>query len=587
MQTNSKIKVLICDDDKTQLLLLEKTLSKEGYAIEKAVDGEQALSAFERVKPDIILLDVNMPKRDGYSVCERIRASKQGLSIPILMITGSDNQQSIEKAFEAGATDFLPKPIKWGLIQHRIKYMLRSYNYQQNLQKREEDLRFLAYYDSLTRLPNRQYFSEHLERSIKLAKRNHSNTAVLFINLDSFKRINDTLGYAHGDRVLKTVSKRLKSQLRSSDVISRDGDYSEDMQLARHGGDEFTIVLNHCDSVDAVAEVAKRMINQISQPIVLEHYNLVLTASIGISIYPIDGNSVEDLLKYADMAMHSAKESGKSCYRLHSKELNERSMNRLKLEEYMREALVTQKFELYYQPQVSLKDKSIEGAEALLRLHHDELGLISPGEFIPVAEDTGLIVEIGYWVIEQACAQVKSWEQQGLEPLKISVNVSIMQITQPNFIDKLREILVNSEVDPSLIDLELTETIMMKNALDNIRKLQAIKKLGVLLSIDDFGTGFSSLNYLKQFPIDSLKIDRSFIVALEQKDAKQDIAIIKAIAAMADAMELKIIVEGVETQGQLESIKTFCNVDATKIQGFFYSKPLAIDKFDQFKLDFA
>jgi diguanylate cyclase (GGDEF)-like protein len=578
-----KKKVLICDDDRTHLLIMSETLTSQGFEVEEVTNGEMAIDAYYRFLPDIVLLDVNMPKLDGYAVCSSIRASNTGEGIPILMITGSDNHESIEKAFEVGATDFLPKPIKWGLVPHRIKYMLRSFDAQNNLKTRENELRYLAYYDALTELPNRQHFTEQLNTFIALSNRRKNNVAVLFINLDSFKRINDTLGYNYGNLVLKEIASRLQVQLRASDVVTRvENSSGLETQVARLGGDEFTILLCDCGSSDEVTQIAKRILADISKPIAIEQYSLVVTASIGVTIYPVDGNNAEDLLKFANMAMYEAKESGKNCYRLHSKELNERSFNRLKLEEYMREALSTGMFELFYQPQISPSDQKVKGAEALLRLHHPSLGIISPVEFIPVAEDTGLIIEIGYWVITQACKQLVNWRNTSARDITISVNVSAKQINQPHFVPMLKEILLSTGANAHQIEVELTESIIMNNAEENITKLAEIKNLGVKLSIDDFGTGYSSLSYLKRFPLSTLKIDRSFVIGLTKNTENEDAAIVSAISAMAKALKLDVVVEGVETDEQLNCVKTICMNKNMLVQGFYYSKPLPIKSFMDF-----
>jgi diguanylate cyclase (GGDEF)-like protein len=580
-QAGEHNKVLICDDDRTHLLIMRETLASLGYIVEEAANGELAVEAYYRFLPDIVLLDVNMPKLDGYSVCSIIRRTKTGENIPILMITGSEEHEAIDRAFEVGATDFLPKPIRWPLICHRIKYMLRSHELQKDIKKNEKELRFLAYYDTLTKLPNRQYFTEQLSTSIALSKRRKTTMAIMFIDLDHFKRINDTLGHRYGDLVLKEVASRLTMQLRASDVITRSNQNVE-AHVARLGGDEFTLLLSDCGSSTEVMEIAKRILGEISKPIVIEQYSLVVTASIGISICPLDGDNAEDLLKFADMAMYEAKESGKNCYRLHSKELNKRLFNRLKLEEYMREALDTGMFELYYQPQVNTHEGTVNGAEALLRLHHPTLGVVSPTEFIPVAEDTGLIVDIGYWVILQACKQQVEWRNSVAANISISVNVSVKQINQPHFVSRLAEIIRTTGADPSLLEIELTESIIMNNAEENISKLNELKELGIKLSIDDFGTGYSSLSYLKLFPLDKLKIDRSFIIGLTEDTDNEDSAIVNAISAMAKALKLNVVVEGVETIEQLNCVSIICTDENMLIQGYFHSKPVPAKAFIEF-----
>lgn len=572
-----KRKVLVCDDDRTHLMILEQILKGDEYELQLAEDGRSALNIFNEFSPDIVLLDVNMPLINGYQVCEQIRASDKGKSIPVLMITGSEDLNAIEDAFLSGATDFIPKPIKWPLIKHRIKYMLRSFDYQRDLIEREKELEILAYFDTLTKLPNRQNFTEQLTRAIALAKRQNHSLGVMLIDLDSFKRINENLGHSYGDKVLQEVANRLNSQLRKSDVVTRDQAIKEESELARLGGDEFTVLLSNCSDSHETMQVAQRIITEISAPIVIEQYNIVVTASIGISLYPQDGDNPEDLLKFADIAMNKAKENGKSCFRLHSKELNERSLNRLKLEEYMREALAQDMFELYYQPQINPSNNQTVGAEALLRLHHESLGMISPADFIPIAEDTGLIVEIGYWVIKQACQRLVDWQGSAMDGMSVSVNVSAKQIHHPNFAQHLEDILKDYDFNKALLKIEITESVIMKNPKENIIKLETIKKLGVSLSLDDFGTGYSSLSYLTRFPFDAIKIDRSFVLGLSSSSTNDYGAIVKTIALMAEAMNLSVVVEGVETQEQLTQVSQLCGSESTLIQGFYFSKPLPIN----------
>ncbi|GLR70107.1 two-component system response regulator [Agaribacter marinus] len=570
--------ILICDDDKTHLLLMSETLKSQGYETIQAADGEQAVSLYNEFSPDIVLLDVNMPKIDGYGVCKRIRSTKLGKDTPVLMITGSDDHESIEQAYSVGATDFLPKPIKWPLIKHRIKYMLRSFDIQKSLKDSEEELRYLAYFDPLTELPNRQYIKKQIQTFIGIAKRAEHKLAVMFIDIDSFKRINETLGFTYGDSVLKEVSSRLNKHFREGDIITRGSLVDNEPQVARLGGDEFTILLNDCGEDASIVEIAKRINAKLSEPIIIDQYSLVVTASIGIAIYPFDGEDAETLLKNADAAMYTAKSSGKNCFKLHSHDLSDRCLNRLKLEEYMRESLQKDNFELYYQAKVDAGCGRAVGAEALIRLHHEEFGLISPGEFIPIAEDTGLIVDIGYWVIRVACLQIVKWQTIFGKGVSISVNVSGRQVNQVNFVKRLKQIILETNVDPELLEIELTESIVMGNAEDNIIRLKEIKALGVKLSIDDFGTGYSSLNYLKRFPIDALKIDRSFVTDISSKE--EDKAIVGAISALANALNLNIIVEGVETKEQLDSVSMICKDSPTLIQGFYFARPVPAKEFE-------
>lgn len=572
-------RVLICDDDRTHIMLMRETLEQSNYQVFEARNGEQAIESFTQNRPDIILLDVNMPKLSGFEVCKFVRQSKERGDVPILMITGSDDHSSIEMAYSVGATDFLPKPIKWPMVNHRVRYMLRTFDTQQELKRSEKELQFLAYYDPLTKLPNRQYVSKILSIFISSLERTKKNLAVMFIDLDNFKRINDTLGHQHGDKVLQEIGARLRSNIRDSDLVSRDFE-NQEIEVARLGGDEYILILNDCGDEFSVANIANRIIKELSSPISIQQYSVVVTPSIGISVYPKDGEDAPSLIKNADSAKYEAKEKGKSCFKMYSDDFNQRSLDRLALEEFMRYALDADLFEVYYQAQYDTMHNTVNHAEALLRLKHPERGFISPADFIPVAEDTGLIIDIGKWVLNSVCEQLKKWEASQTYNVKVAINVSSKQVSHPNFVKDFSSIIIDSGVNASNIEVELTESIIMHNTDENIEKLNAIKNLGVQLSIDDFGTGYSSLSYLKLFPIDTLKIDKSFINEFKNDNDK---IIVSAIAALASAMNLNIVVEGVETHEQFTIVKALCDHKPILIQGYYFAKPLPSAQFIEYK----
>lgn len=561
---------------------MRDTLEAEGLAVHTASDGEVALTQYFTIQPDIVLLDVQMPILSGFEVCKQIRNTSHGKDIPVLMVTGADDYNSIENAFAAGATDFLPKPIKWPMIRHRIKYMLRSRDAVASLKETEERLRYLAYYDPLTGLPNRQHFKEQLEIFINLAKRSKTHVAILFLDLDRFKRINDTLGHSYGDKLLQHVSKKLLTNLRQSDLVLRANGKQQVPEVARLGGDEFTVLLSNVQNADSVALVAQRLVEQLSEPITLEQYEVVVTPSIGISVYPNDGETVELLLKNADAAMYYAKESGRGCFKFYSESLNSRALDRLKLEESMRDALKNEDFEMYYQPQVNPFDKSIGNVEALIRWRHPKLGMISPREFIPIAEDSGLIVDIGHWVLKTACKQAKKWLDTLKTPIRVSVNISGRQFKSLSFNDEVAQVLLDTQLPPELLELELTESVVMSDVQENILRLLGLKEMGVSLSVDDFGTGYSSLSYLKRFPIDTLKIDRSFIIDVATNE--NDEAIVAAIIALATSLKLDIVIEGVETEFQLETLTKLCAQSQSPIiiliQGYYFHRPMPASECD-------
>ena len=442
----------------------------------------------------------------------------------------------------------------------------------------ERRLHQLAYYDSLTGLPNRQSFYENLEKFISLAKRGNYQAGVMFIDLDRFKRINDTLGHDYGDKVLQEVAIRLKESVRDSDIVARNYQANSfNNEIARLGGDEFTLFLSHIESSDETTAVTQRIIESLSKPIKIDNYELTITPSIGIAMYPENGSTVNELMKHADIAMYQAKEDGRRTFKFYSNSSNDRALERLQLEEYMRSAVKNQEFVLYYQPQVDLEKNQITKAEALIRWIHPELGFIPPDDFISIAEESGLIIELGDWILDTACLQAKAWLDAGIENCRVSVNVSSVQFKQTALIDKVKSALEKSQLPPHLLELELTESAVMSDVEDNIERLQQFKEMGITVAVDDFGTGYSSLSYLKKFPIDTLKIDRSFID--EIATSENDVAIVKAIMVLAETMGLNVVAEGIETIEQLKILNDF---GCQHIQGYYFSRPLPNAEFVDF-----
>jgi diguanylate cyclase (GGDEF)-like protein len=437
------------------------------------------------------------------------------------------------------------------------------------LRQSEEKVRQLAYFDSLTGLANREYFKEHLVRAIALARPNNRQLALLFLDLDNFKRINDTLGHNVGDLLLKAVAARLRACVRASDAVTRLETVASNEQVARLGGDEFTILLSEVGSSEDAATVATRILDTLSKPLTVGEHEVFITPSMGIAMFPQDGQDVESLLKHADMAMYYAKHSGKNLYKFYTESMKDAAIRRLTVENYLRKAIERGEFALYYQPQVDLMNGQICGAEALLRWHNAELGLVSPAEFIPLAEETGLIVPIGEWVLRTACAQAKAWQDAGLLLPRLAVNISVLQFVQTNFTDLVVQILDETGLSPHALELEITESLLMKDAEGAIRTLRILKDQGVQFAIDDFGTGYSSLSYLKRFPIDRLKIDKAFVQDINADP--DDAAITAAVIAMAGSMNLGVVAEGVETGAQLNFLK---RKHCGEVQGYYLSKPL-------------
>jgi diguanylate cyclase (GGDEF)-like protein/PAS domain S-box-containing protein len=421
----------------------------------------------------------------------------------------------------------------------------------------EKQLQYLAHHDALTSLPNRILFADRLDQSLARARWHERAVALLFLDLDRFKVINDTLGHDVGDRALKALSERLNACVREGDTV------------ARLGGDEFAIVLEDIASADDVAPTARKILDDLSQPFQLDKHEFILTTSIGISLFPIDGENTQTLLKHADIAMYRAKDEGRNTYQFYSADMSVKAFERLNLETSLRHALEREEFELYYQPQQCLADERVFGVEALLRWQHPDLGVISPMEFIPMLEETGLIIPVGEWVLHTACLQARAWNDSGFKSLRMSVNLSGRQINNSNFIATVEQVLKDSKLDPTLLELEMTESILIHNKRAAIKILETINEMGVRLAIDDFGTGYSSLSYLKRFPIDTLKIDRSFIRDLAQDP--DDATLVEAIIAMGRTLDLNVIAEGVETEQQVKFLQKH-NCD--NIQGYLLSRPL-------------
>jgi len=429
----------------------------------------------------------------------------------------------------------------------------------------EERIQYLAHHDALTALPNRTMFGELLHTTLALAQRHHRKFAVMFIDLDRFKIINDTLGHEAGDELLTEASHRLRQAVRESDIV------------ARLGGDEFVILLQEIDGIAQVEMVAQRVLSSVTKPLMIADQECRVTASIGISVYPEGGQSEQELMKNADIAMYHAKESGKNNYQFYSNQRNVPSLERLALETSLRKALAREEFLLHYQAKLDLHTNRITGVEALLRWQHPDLGMVSPAKFIPLAEETGLIVPIGKWVLRTACAQTVAWQREGLPPVCMAVNISARQFHDERLLDDVRQALAETGLEPHLLELELTESMVMQDITRATRVLAAIKGLGVRLAIDDFGVGYSSLANIKRFPIDTLKLDRSFIRGIPADS--EDKAITEAIIAMGRTLSLTVVAEGVETREQQAFLQQHA---CDEMQGFYFNKPIGATEFSEF-----
>jgi len=439
-----------------------------------------------------------------------------------------------------------------------------------------EQVRSLAYYDSLTGLPNRLSYKERLGQALDHARRNGKLVAAFFIDLDHFSRINDTLGHEAGDQLLQQVALRLRACCRDREDEVGPAQAAIAADVARLGGDEFTVIMPGLASAEDAGKLARRILSTLAHPIPVEGQEIFVNASIGIAIYPDDGEDLETLLMHADTAMYKAKEQGGSSYQAYSRAMNASALQRLTLENALRRAIEREEFELHYQPVVDARTGAVVGAEALVRWRHPELGLLLPSEFIALAEENGLIVPLGEWVLEQACRQNRTWQGAGLQPIRVVVNLSSRQLRR-SFPDTVSGVLQRTGLEARFLGLELTESLLVNHQRENMDTLHALRATGLHLAVDDFGTGYSSFSYLKHLPLDALKIDRSFV--REITTSPDDAAITTAIIAMAHALNLKVVGEGIETEAQREVLlQQRCD----EMQGYLFSRPVVAEQLAQF-----
>jgi diguanylate cyclase (GGDEF)-like protein len=548
--------VLVVDDDRSTRSTLRYTLQRDGFQVEEASDGEEALAMLKRFQPDVILMDAVMPHMDGFTACSRLQEMPGGSSIPVLMITALQDNSSVERAFAAGASDYIPKPIHYAVLSQRVRRIIEA-------NRAEKRIRHLAYNDILTGLPNRTLFFELLGQGIEQAKSNANLLAVLFMDLDRFKYVNDNLGHDVGDRLLVAVAQRVRHSVRNVDTV------------ARLGGDEFTVVLGELDNPGSAATAAHNICRVLSAPFQIDGHDIFVTSSVGIAMYPHDGEDVATLVKHADSAMYRAKKTNTG-FQFYEASMEHSISEHVRLESDLRRALEQHQLEVFYQPQATLEDGRVIGMEALVRWRHPVRGMVSPAEFIPLAEETGLIIPLGDWVLRTACAQLKAWMTQGLPQLRVAVNLSVRQLLQKDFTSSVETVLADTGLPAHLLELEITESTLMENAQDTLTALHRLRALGVRLSIDDFGTGYSSLSYLKRFPVDIIKIDRSFVRDVPQ-DA-DDAAIVTAIIALAHSLRLEVVAEGVETEAQLHFLRARrCDL----LQGYHLSPAIPAEQFAQ------
>jgi diguanylate cyclase (GGDEF)-like protein len=498
---------------------------------------------------DVVLLDLHLPDGSGLQCVDVIQSVND--TIPIVVLSGQDDEEFAISILEKGVQDYL---VKW---EGQGRTILRSIRYAIERKRSELRMNFLAQFDPLTGIPNRHSFHEQLARATARARREARAVTLLFLDLDEFKVVNDTLGHDAGDRLLKEVAERLRRAVRAGDVV------------ARLGGDEFAVMMEGLHGPREVESVAEGLLGVIAEPFHIADRRLAVTTSIGIAMFPGDTPDVQLLLKNADIAMYQAKESGRNTFKFFTSRMHDDLMQYHELERDLRDALARNEFRLVYQPKVNLLTRRLQGLEALLRWRSPTRGEVGPATFIPVAEESGHIVPLGYWVIEEVCRRIKAWEAAGLPPVPISLNVSARQFQLPDFHVRVAELIAKHAVEPALIEIEITEGLMVEDTDAAQRCLDYLKAVGLRISVDDFGTGYSCLAYLHRFPIDVLKIDRSFVKQIGQ--GVENECITEAIISLAKSLRLEVVAEGVETSAQLEFLLAHgCHV----AQGYFFGKPM-------------
>jgi diguanylate cyclase (GGDEF)-like protein len=553
--------IFMVDDEPITMEVVQTLLEEAGYRnfvlIEKS---SEAMASLEKQRPDLLLLDLVMPEVSGFDILKAVRAHPKLKHLPIIILTSSSDYEDKLAALDLGATDFLAKPVDPSELQLRVRNTLAAKAYMDQL----------AFYDPLTKLPNRHLFMEQLEWSLNAARRNGENLALMSIELDQFKRISDTLGLLAGDDVLQQLAWRIKEVVRVIDLLGHfQIDENIPVNLFHFDGGTFVLLLHRIRNERNAALAAQRILEAIRVPVVVENTEIYLTASIGIATYPTEEGESASVLQLASSAKDYAKNNGGNTFQFSSRQINTQCKQRLDLEARLRRALDRNELVLYYQPKLEVQTNAIAGVEALLRWHIKDHGSIAPDEFIPMAEETGLMIPIGEWVMGHACKQLAEWQRAGKAPIGMAVNLSAVQFQDPGMHAVFKRILENSGIDPRLITLELTESMLLEDIENKIESMKRLKDLGLKLSIDDFGTGYSSLGYLRRLPLDELKIDRSFFVNLFE-DTKGR-SLISSLIFLARNLNLRTVAEGVETEQQLRFLQ---EEQCDQYQGFLFKPPL-------------
>jgi len=590
---NKKARILIADDE-PQIVEVLRMLLSDAYECVGVGSAEEALARLGTESFDLVLSDIMMGGISGLEMVPQVL--RRAPDTIVIMISGEQTIESAITAMRAGAFDYVTKPfdfrrveaaVERALEHHALRVAKRLYeNHLEELvdartselqrtnaelrqqiserQRAEEKAIHMEFYDTLTGLPNQTLFKDRLAHELSGAHNTHRQAATLLLSLDRFQKITETLGYAVGNRLLQTVAGRLTGCVSKNDTV------------AYFGGDEFALLLKQVGGAEDAAKIAGRIQQTLKPAFNLDGHELFVSTSIGISLYPEDGEDQHTMLKNSSAALFRARQSGGDDYQFYTADMNDRALKRLTLENDLRSALERKEFIVYYQPKIGTDSENIVGMEALVRWQHPKLGLVSPAEFIPLAEETGLIAPIGEWVLRTACAQNKIWQESGLRHLRVSVNLSLRQFRQADLVEVIEHALAETGLAPECLELELTESSMMHDAPQAVETLNRLRKLGIRISIDDFGSGYSSLSYLKHLPIDVLKIDQTFV--RDMNTDPNDAAIVMAIITLAHSLNLKAIAEGVETQEQFNMLRL---LRCDEVQGYLFSKPVPPEAFEK------
>jgi diguanylate cyclase (GGDEF)-like protein len=576
---NNEIKRILIADDEPVIRSILREILCEKYSCVEVGSAEEALEALSAEKFNLVISDIQMSGISGLEMTPRVREIAPDTLV--IMISGQQRIESAIAALRVGAFDFITKPFTFdhveAVVNRAIEYqsLLQTKRLYENhleelvtertaelhrqigeRQRAEEKVNRLAYYDSLTDLPNPTLFRDRLTHELSISG-DENKLATIFISLDRFKNINDTLGYAIGEQLLESVARRLSKIVSKTDTI------------AYFGGDQFALLLREIGGVEDVTKVLQSIRETFAAPFECGAHELFVTASFGVSLSPDDGADCQTLLKNSGAALYQVQQNGGDSYQFFTGDMHEKAFKRLSLESSLRRALERDEFVLYYQPQICSRTDRITGVEALVRWLHPELGLVPPNDFIPIAEDTGMIVPLGEWVLETACRQNVAWQNAGFAPFRMGVNLSLRQLQQSDLTDVINRIMTETGLNPSYLELEVTESLMMCDAPQTIETLGQLRARGIKISIDDFGTGYSSLSHLKDIPLDALKIDKSFV--RDMMTDRNIVAIVKTIIALAHNFKLKTIAEGVETEEQASYLR---QLGCDEMQGYLFGKPL-------------